>query len=86
VGGLWCWMEFIPSNSVTRAALLVQLIMFLLLIPRFWQRGMAVSYWQERMLIPVVEVHPVEPTVMPVVPTPEPTPAVPASPAEPHGA
>ena len=46
VAGLWVWIRFIPSNSVTRAFLLIQFIMLLLLIPRFWQRGIAVSYWQ----------------------------------------
>lgn len=82
VGGLWCWMQFIPADSVARAFLLIQFIMLLLLIPRFWQRGMAVSYWQERMLVPVVDVHAVEPTVVPVALTPEPVAAIPAAPAQ----
>ena len=68
--GLWFWMQVIPADSVARAFLLIQFIMLLLLIPRFWQRGMAVSYWQERMLVPVVEVHPVEPTIVPLAPAP----------------
>jgi hypothetical protein len=54
VGGLWCWLHFVPSTSVMGAFLLAQIILFLLLIPRFWQRGIAVSYWQQRMLVPVV--------------------------------
>jgi hypothetical protein len=54
VGGLWCWLHFVPSTSVMGAFLLSQIILFLLLIPRFWQRGIAVSYWQQRMLLPVV--------------------------------
>ena len=77
VAGLWFWMQFIPADSVARAFLLIQFIMLLLLIPRFWQRGMAVSYWQEQMLVPVVEIHPVEPTVVAVTPTPEPAAAIP---------
>jgi hypothetical protein len=81
--GIWCWNRFIPSTSVTRAFVLSQLIMFSLLIPRFWQRGMAVSYWQEKMLMPLVEVHPVEPTVIPVAATPDPTPVPPPAIAEP---
>jgi len=85
VAGLWCWMRFIPSNSVTRAFLLVQLIMLLLLIPRFWQRGMAVSYWQRRMLVPVAEVRPVEPTVISAAPVPAPAFAVPATPNQTPG-
>jgi hypothetical protein len=75
-------MQVIPANSVTRAFLLIQFIMLLLLVPRFWQRGMAVSYWQERMLVPVVEVHPVEPTVVAVAPAPEPAAAIPTEPAQ----
>ena len=39
--------------------------LLLLLIPRFWQRGIAVSYWQQKMLVPVV----VEP-VIPIIPAP----------------
>lgn len=77
VAGLWVWIHFVPSNSVLRTFLLIQIIMLLLLIPRFWQRGIAVSYWQQRMLVPVVEVHPTEPTVVPVTPIPEPAPALP---------
>lgn len=78
VAGLWCWIRFVPSSSVTRAFLLIQAIMLLLLIPRFWQRGIAVSYWQQWMLVPVVAVHPPEPAAIPVEPSPEPLPLVPA--------
>jgi hypothetical protein len=79
--GLWFWIQVIPADSVTRAFLLIQFITLLLLIPRFWQRGMAVSYWQERMLVPVVEVHSVEPTIVPLVPAPDSVTAIPAEPA-----
>lgn len=78
VGGVWCWIHFIPSTSVVRAFLLIQLIMILLLIPRFWQRGIAVSFWQQYMLVPVTEVHPIEPSAIPVMPVPEPEPIVPS--------
>jgi hypothetical protein len=81
VAGLWFWMQVIPADSVARAFLLIQFIMLLLLIPRFWQRGMAVSYWQERMLVPVVEIHSVEPTIVPLAPAPESAAAIPAEPA-----
>lgn len=84
VAGLWCWIHFVPSSSVTRAFLLIQAIMLLLLIPRFWQRGIAVSYWQQRMLVPVVAVHPTEPEAIPVEPTPEPVPVIPAPIAAPE--
>ena len=79
--GLWFWMEVIPAHSVTRAFLLIQFIMLLLLIPRFWQRGMAVSYWQQSMLVPVVEVHSVEPTIVPLAAAPDSAAAIPAEPA-----
>jgi len=79
--GLWFWMEVIPADSVTRAFLLIQFIMLLLLIPRFWQRGMAVSYWQQSMLVPVVEVHSVEPTIVPLAAAPDSAAAIPAEPA-----
>jgi hypothetical protein len=78
VGGLWCWVHFVPSQSIVRAFLLGQLILFLLLIPRFWQRGMAVSYWQQKMLIPVVAVEEtIPPEPVPVVAVPEPAPVIP---------
>jgi len=78
VGGLWCWLHFVPSDGVIRAFLMGELTLLLLLIPRFWQRGVAVSYWQQKMLAPVVEVEPVfaqatvaQPTVpQPIVPQP----------------
>jgi hypothetical protein len=83
VGGLLCWIHFVPSISVTRAFLLIQLIMLLLLVPRFWQRGIAVSYWQQHMLIPVVEVHPVEPSAIPLTPALQPIEPSPTPPIEP---
>ena len=52
--GLWLWMRFVKPENVIGAFLIGQLTLFLLLIPRFWQRGMAVSYWQGNMLVPVV--------------------------------
>lgn len=77
LAGLWGWMRFIPSTSVTRAFVLIQLMMLLLLIPRFWQRGMAVSYWQHHMLVPVVAVEPFQPSPAPPVVVPEPSPVIP---------
>lgn len=68
VGGLWCWQRFVPSSSVLRAFLVGQLILLLLLIPRFWQRGIAVSYWQQRMLVPVAAIE----TAVPATPIPVP--------------
>ena len=78
VGGLWFWLRFVPSASVGAAIIVAQTMLFLLLIPRFWQRGMAVSYWQQKMLVPVVAVQPMM-TSQPVPPTPEPVPATPVT-------
>lgn len=90
-GGLWLWVRIVPAHSVLRAFILGQIILFLLLIPRFWQRGVAVAYWQQHMLAPVVAVKPVEPSPAPVVAAPEPTlapapaPVIPATPPEAQG-
>jgi hypothetical protein len=78
VGGIWCWMHFVPAPSVRGAFVTSQLTLFLLLIPRFWQRGIAVSYWQQNMMAPVVAMQPViPPQPAAVAVTPEPTPVVP---------
>lgn len=77
VGGLWLWMRLVPAHSVIRTFILGQIILFLLLIPRFWQRGIVVSYWQQHMLVPVVAVEPIEPIPAPAIPAPE-LPPVPA--------
>jgi hypothetical protein len=87
VGGLWIWIKFVPAESVAGAFVIAQITLFLLLIPRFWQRGIAVSYWQRQMLAPVVAVQWIEPaplpvTTVPIAPVPDPAPVV-SSPATP---
>jgi hypothetical protein len=77
LAGLACWLHFVPADALWRALLVGQVTMLLLLIPRFWQRGVAVSYWQQHMLVPVVAVLPVEPTVVPAQVVVEPAPAIP---------
>src|SRR5580658_2758548 len=54
VGGLWVWMKLVGPEHWFDAFIVSQIILFLLLIPRFWQRGIAVSYWQQNMVVPVV--------------------------------
>lgn len=76
VGGLLTWEKFVAPESVVGAFVVSQLTLLLLLIPRFWQRGIAVSYWQQRMMLPVVPMRPMEP--LPIVPQPVPAAAVPA--------
>ncbi|HEY6767208.1 MAG TPA: hypothetical protein VI386_20800, partial [Candidatus Sulfotelmatobacter sp.] len=39
IGGLWAWMRMVPASSVGGAFVIGQLTLLLLLIPRFWQRG-----------------------------------------------
>jgi hypothetical protein len=66
VGGLWAWMKLVAPASVLGAFLVAQLTLLLLLIPRFWQRGVAVSYWQQKMLVPVILRQPtIPPAIVP---------------------
>src|SRR4029077_6374553 len=44
VAGLWTWIRVVPAESVLGAFLIGQVILLLLLIMRFWQRGVAVAY------------------------------------------
>jgi len=60
VGGLWVWMKLVAPESILGAFVIAQITLFLLLIPRFWQRGIAVAYWQERMRISAVAIQPAE--------------------------
>jgi hypothetical protein len=82
VAGLWLWVKFVGPESVLGACLVAQVVLFLLLIPRFWQRGMAVSYWQQRMMVPVVAVAPTPapifvPPTTPTIPEPPIVPDIP---------
>ena len=88
VGGIWVWMKFVAPESVAGAFVVGQITLLLLLIPRFWQRGVAVSFWKQNMMLPVVPMRPVEPQPVPasvvsdgapVTPTltPNPQPATP---------
>lgn len=84
VAGLWIWMRFVPPTSVAGAFVIGQITLFLLLIPRFWQRAVAVSYWQQRMSVPVAApvISTITPELAPVVAPvePEPQPVIPAAP------
>ena len=65
--GLFLWMKSVAPESVVGALVISQLTLLLLLIPRFWQRGVAVSYWQEQMMLPVVPGEPIEPQPVPAI-------------------
>lgn len=87
IGGLWIWMRFVSPENVLGAFVIAQITLFLLLIPRFWQRGIAVSYWQQRMLAPMAVLPQVEPPPVPSPTPPEPPAEIPpstATPAEPQ--
>jgi hypothetical protein len=57
VAGIWVWMKFVPPASVIGAFFVSQLTLLLLLIPRFWQRGVAVSYYLQNMVQPIAVVE-----------------------------
>jgi hypothetical protein len=79
LGGIWAWMKFVAPEKWFAAFLLSQLILFLLLIPRFWQRGLVVSYWKQNMMAPAVAVPPIAPQPIspPAAVAPDSTPVVP---------
>jgi len=80
--GLWIWRHAVSPESVGGAFAVSQLTLLLLLIPRFWQRSVAVSYWKQYMVVPVAPVQAVAqvttvavaPEPPPVSPTPTPAP------------
>jgi hypothetical protein len=87
VAGLWVWGKLVAPASLLGAFVVGQIILFLSLIPRFWQRGIAVSYWQQKMAprpATVVRAVPPEPFFPPPVETvaPESTPLPPPVPPE----
>ena len=83
VGGLWAWIKFVSSASIVGAFLVSQFTLLLLLIPRFWQRGVAISYWKQHMMVPVAVIEPVTTPVLPSPVMPElPSPVLPVTPAE----
>jgi hypothetical protein len=54
LAGIWLWRHGVAPDRVGRAFLVSQLTLLLLLIPRFWQRGIAVAYWQREMMVHAV--------------------------------
>ena len=84
VAGIWIWAMFVPAASVFGAVVVSQLTLLLLLIPRFWQRGVAVSYYLQNMVEPIA-VQSFTPVVAPVVVDPVAAPLIPNLPPEPLG-
>jgi hypothetical protein len=58
IAGLLSWMKFVAPENILGAFIVSQVTLLLLLIPRFWQRGVVVAYWQQAMVAPVVSVEP----------------------------
>lgn len=87
VVGLWAWMKLVPQASVLGAFLVSQFMLLLLLIPRFWQRGVAVTYYLQNMVEPVV-IQPLTPAPVsvPVVSEPSSAPVISPPSQEPQGA
>ena len=86
VAGILVWMKFVPPASVLGAAVVSQGTLLLLLIPRFWQRAVAVSYYLETMMEPVAVQSFTPPTVEPAVVNTLVDPVIPNVPPEPLGA
>src|ERR1700722_12150528 len=86
LAGLWAWIRIVPASSVWGAFWIGQLILILLLIPRFWQRGVAVAYYKQEMLVPVASVEPImpEPVAAVVVVEPATPPVIPGTTAAPE--
>jgi predicted PurR-regulated permease PerM len=87
--GLWIWMKFVPATSVVGAVIVSQITLLLLLIPRFWQRGMVVTYYLQHMVEPIpvqpFTPAPPAPVVVPVVvESPVAAPVIPNVPPEPQ--
>ena len=85
VAGLWVWLRFVPTEGVFKAFLAGQVTLLLLLILRFWQRAVAVAYYEENM-VPVLAVEPIIVEPPPVVAAPEPLipPLIPPTPIAPQ--
>lgn len=66
VCGICLWMKLVAPESVAGAFVVGQITLFLLLIPRFWQRGVAVEYWKQHMMAPAVPMRPIEPQPVPM--------------------
>lgn len=74
IGGLWFWIKFVPPASVVGAFFVSQFTLLLLLVPRFWQRGVAVTYYQQHMVEPIPE----QSFSVPAIPARDPVVASPA--------
>ena len=81
LAGILIWVNFVPPASVFGAAIVSQFTLVLLLIPRFWQRGIAVSYYLQNMVEPIsVRSYEPDPVAVPTVTQIAPAPVIPNPP------
>jgi hypothetical protein len=85
VAGLLVWMKFVSSANLVGAVVVSQLTLLLLLIPRFWQRGVAVSYYLHNMVEPIA-VQPFTPVPLSPPAGSTAAPVIPSTPPETQGA
>ncbi len=85
VGGVLAWIKFVPPASVFGAAVISQFTLLLLLIPRFWQRGVAVTYYLQNMVEPIAEKSFAVAVASPAAVEPAPAAVMPSAPPEPAG-
>jgi len=80
MGGLWVWVKFVAPENVVGAFLVGQATLFLLLVARFWQRGVAVAYWQRQVLAPVAvsDIAMAQPAPVPDLAAPVVSPVIPS--------
>lgn len=84
VGGIYCWIKLVPARSVIGAVIVSQFTLILLLTARFWQRGVAVTYYLRDMVEPTAE-KPFIPEPSATSAQPEPVAGTTSVPLEPAG-
>jgi hypothetical protein len=75
IGGMWIWEVIVPPATVVGAFFMGQLILFIFLAARFWQRACAVTFCVAQMNAMVPEEFVPAATVPQASPAPEPGPA-----------
>jgi hypothetical protein len=66
--GVWIWAAFVPSASILRAFFVSQLVLFVVLAARFWQRACGVEFFLAVVEKPAEEPAPLPAPVPPAVP------------------
>jgi hypothetical protein len=77
--GLLVWMKLVSPDNVVAAFVVGQATLLLLLIPRFWQRGVAVTYYKQNMVQSIAVQSFTAVVVAPVVSEAAPAAAIPSA-------